>query len=159
MSPEETKTTLEFEVKSLDSRKIIDIIPEIEQQSEDLQRSIAAKYPGTTVKIRRREGIPAHLIVQQLLLHVDWHAVAAGAEKAAAVFATTEFLKLITSKFRNVFAKPADTEQKSPQPGATPPPTESASPKKVAVKKKPPKKGRKAGSSKQKGRSPSKRRK
>ena len=108
---DESTTTLEFEIKSLDpTKKTIDTVPEIEKLSEELQLALAEKYPGTTVRIRRREGMPAHLVIQYLLLHIDWHAVASGAEKAAAAFATTEFLSLMKKKFVNVFTKRASKE-------------------------------------------------
>jgi hypothetical protein len=133
MSHDETKSTLEFEIKSLDpTKKTIDIVPEIEKLSEEVQLAVARKYPGATVRIRRREGMPAHLVIQYLLLHIDWHAVAAGAEKAAAAFATTEFLLLMKRRFANVFTKQA--EAKEPEVEAGDASTESGSSKSAPPK-------------------------
>ena len=147
MAPEQVKMTLEFEVKSLDpGRRTIETIPEVEKLSSELQAAIAAKYPGTTVQIRRVEGTPVHLAIQYLLLHVDWHAVASGAEKAVAAFATTEFLKLMKQKFRNLFTKKVDTREKPPQPVAN----ASAPSASRSDKEQPAKKPHKDGSSKEK---------
>jgi hypothetical protein len=44
--------------------------------------------------------------IQELLLRIDWHAVASGTEQAISAFATTQFLKLMKQNFRNVFTKP-----------------------------------------------------
>jgi hypothetical protein len=114
MEQKRMRSDIEFDVKSTGTQKTIEAIPAIESLSSELQGIVAAKYPGTTLTVRRREGIPAHMAIQQLLLHIDWHAVAAAAEKAAAAFATTEFLKLMKAQFRNVFVKPTDSgEQES----------------------------------------------
>ena len=109
MPTDPSQTELEFEIKSLDQRQTSDWIPEIEAASDALQSAIAAQYPGATITVSRKEGTPVHAAIQYLLVHVNWHDVALAAEKAATVFATTEFLKFMKSRFRNVFAKPKDT--------------------------------------------------
>jgi hypothetical protein len=147
MAPEQIKM-IKFEIKSLDpGRKTIETIPEVENLSAELQAVIAAKYPGTTVQIRRVEGMPVHLVVQHVLLQVDWHAVASGVEKAAAAFATTEFLKLMKQKFRNIFTKPVDTGEQSPQADAHAPSPPSSASTKPEPTKKPDKDGSSKGKS------------
>ena len=158
MDPTQSKMTLRFEIKSLEpQRKTIDTVPEIENLSPDLEAAIAVKFPGTTIEIRRAEGIPAVREIQELLLHIDWHAVASGAEKAIAAFATTEFLRLMKARFRNVFTKPAASATSGSQAAATPsaPAKRERSPRKEAAAE-----TRKAsGSPKKKGRASHKRRK
>ncbi len=108
MSFEHQKTTLRFQIKSLDpDRPIIDAVPGAESLSPELQAILAARFPGVAVEIRRDEGIPFAREVQELLLYVDWHAVGVAVETTAAGWATKEFLKLVKAKLRNVFAKPA----------------------------------------------------
>ena len=109
MPADPTQIELEFEIKSLDQRQTSDWIPEIEGASGALETAIAARYPAATITISRKEGTPVHAVIQYLLLNVNWHDVALASEKAAAVFATTEFLKFMKGRFRNVFAKPKDT--------------------------------------------------
>lgn len=59
MDSNQPKMTLNFEIKSLDpQRKTTETVPEVENLSTDLQTAIAARYPGSTVVIRRAEGIP-----------------------------------------------------------------------------------------------------
>jgi hypothetical protein len=121
MSPNQRETTLKFEIKSLDpGRPTIEAVPEAENLSSELQATIAARFPGATVQIRRAEGIPAVRELQELLLYVDWQVVKEGVETAIATFATTEFLKLVKAKLRNVFAKPVP----EPTPPAVATPTE-----------------------------------
>jgi len=108
MSADQPSTTVRFEIKSLDpDRPIIQAVPEAENLASDLQAILAAEYPGVTVEIRRVEGIPGARELQELLLHVDWHAVGVAVETTAAGWATKEFLNLVKVKLRNVFAKPA----------------------------------------------------
>lgn len=98
--------TVKFEVRSLDpDRPIIEAVPQIEALSSELQANLATQFPGATVEIRRAQGIPGLPQLQEILLHIDWHATAHGAEEAAGAFLATQFLKLIKTKVRNVFAK------------------------------------------------------
>lgn len=114
------KLTLRFEIKSLDQRKTVDAVPEIENLAPELAVAIAAQYPGATAKIRRVEALPAVREIQELLLHIDWHAVASGTEKAIGAFATTQFLKLMKQKFRNVFTKPVASSSATSEQAGTP---------------------------------------
>jgi hypothetical protein len=100
------KLTLRFEIKSLDERKTVDAVPEIANLAPELAVAIASQYPGTTAEILRVEGLPVVPEIQELLLRIDWHAVASGTEQAISAFATTQFLKLMKQNFRNVFTKP-----------------------------------------------------
>ena len=121
MSPTQPNAVLKFEIKSLDpSLATIESVPAAEALASDLQAIVAARYPGATVEIRRAEGIPGLREVQELLLHVDWHAVRAGAETAIGSFAATEFLKLMKAKLRNIFVKPVPGQSSSANTSATP---------------------------------------
>ncbi len=107
MSPKQLETTLKFQIKSLDSNQpIIDSVPAAEDLSLELEAELRKRYPGATVTIRRAEGIPGARELQELLVHVDWQVVKTGVESTVATFATTEFLKLMKAKLRNVFVKP-----------------------------------------------------
>src|SRR5215468_5688468 len=107
MNAEPQKTVLRFEIKSLDpDRPILDAVPAAENLSAELEATLAERYPGVTVEIRREEGIPGARELQELLLYIDWHLVKDAVETAAAGWATTEFLKLAKKRLRNVFAKP-----------------------------------------------------
>jgi hypothetical protein len=113
--------TLRFEIKSLDpARPTVDAVPEIEKLSLELEAALGQLFPGISVKIRRAEGIPGLRELQELLLYVDWHAVKIGAETAIGTFATTEFLKLMKSKVRNVFAKRVPHRAAHPAVGEAP---------------------------------------
>jgi len=51
---ETRKTTLKFEVKSLNpSRKTIEYVKDAEVLSDELERAITKEYPGTNVTIQR----------------------------------------------------------------------------------------------------------
>jgi hypothetical protein len=103
-------TPLRFEIKSLNPQiKTVEAVPDAQKLSPELEAAIAAAYPGVTVNIRRVEGIPGVREIQELLIHVDWHAVRSAAEGAAAAFITKEFLKLMKSKLRNIFVKPVES--------------------------------------------------
>jgi hypothetical protein len=122
MSPKQGETTRKFQIKSLDSNQpILDSVPAAEGLAADLETIVQKRYPGTTVTIRRAEGIPGARELQELLVHVDWHVVKTAVESAVANFATTEFLKLMKARLRNVFVKPVDskgsraTDQGAPQ--------------------------------------------
>src|SRR5205085_6128339 len=81
------KLTLRFKIKSLDQRKTIGVVPEIEKLAPELAVAIAAQYPGTTADIRRVEALPAGREIQELLLHIHSRAVASGTEKTMSAFA------------------------------------------------------------------------
>lgn len=99
---------LRFEARSTDrDRQTIDAVREALKLSPDLQAVLEKKYPGVKVKIKRAEGLPIHALVHHILVSIDWHAVASGAEKALSQFATIEFLKLAKKRVRNLFASPA----------------------------------------------------
>jgi hypothetical protein len=111
MSETQPETVLKFEIKSLDSSQpTIESVPAAEGLSSALQVIVGARFPGATVKIRRAEGIPGLREVQELLLHVDWHAVKTGVETTIGSFVAKEFLKLMKAKLRNVFVKPVPAQ-------------------------------------------------
>ena len=121
---------IEFEMKSTDdTRQTIEAVRKTVKLSADLQAAIEKKYPGVKVKIKRAEGLPVHELVHHLLVSIDWHAVASGSEKAVSAFATTEFLKMVKKRVRNMFAAPVAQPE---------PPTSASST--AAPKKKPAKK-------------------
>jgi len=121
MSSDQAKTTLRFQIRSLDrDRPIIDAVPAAENLSSELQAILATRFPGVTVEIRRDEGIPFAREVQELLLYVDWHAVGVAVETTAAGWVTKEFLKLVKAKLRNVFAKPSPAPASPSTAPATP---------------------------------------
>jgi hypothetical protein len=100
---------LEFEVKSTDpGRRTIDAVRETIRLSGDLQQAVEKNYPGVKVKIKRAEGVPVHELIHHLLVSIDWHAVASGAEVAIGQFAASEFLKLTKDRIRNLFASPVN---------------------------------------------------
>jgi hypothetical protein len=104
---ETRKEKLKFEVTSLDrSKKTIEYVKDAEALSEDLEKIIAKKYPGTKVTIRRDEGLPIGPLIQHLIVSIDWHLVKEGVEKGATAFATTQILTLLKDKVQNLFAKP-----------------------------------------------------
>jgi hypothetical protein len=123
---------LEFEVRSTDKdRKSIDGVRETIALSKDLEAEIAKKYPGVTVKITRKEGLPIHELVQHVIVSIDWHAVAKGVETAIAQFATTQFLNMTKDRVRNIFTSPAAEPNEETKPA-----TKKAAPaKKTAAKK------------------------
>jgi hypothetical protein len=115
MSSTQPKIVLKFEIKSLDpSKPTLASVPAAEDLTSSLQTIVGARFPGATVEIRRAEGIPGLREVQELLLHVDWHAVKTGAETAVGSFAATEFLKLMKDRLRNVFVKPVPKQSGTP---------------------------------------------
>jgi hypothetical protein len=121
MSSTQPQTVVKFEIKSLDpSLATIESVPAAETLASDLQAIVAARYPGTTVEIRRAEGIPGLREIQELLLYVDWHAVKTGAETAVGSFAAMEFLKLMKDRLRNIFVKPVPGQSSSANTSATP---------------------------------------
>lgn len=134
---------LEFDVKSTDrDRQTIEAVRETVKLSADLQTAVEKKYPGVKVKIKRAEGIPVHELVHHVLVWIDWHAVASGAEKALSGFATTEFLKMVKKRVRNMFAAPAPQPEPPASSSATTavakskPAKKSARVKKVTAAKK-----------------------
>lgn len=114
-----TQQKLKFEVQSLSkTKKTIDYVKEVEALSSEVEKAVSEQYPGTTVTIRRDEGLPIAPLIQHLIVSIDWHAVAKGAEQAAGAFATTEILTVLKKKVQNLFVKPldsgkADAEQSS----------------------------------------------
>lgn len=106
---------LEFDVKSTDpDLQTIEAVREAVKLSADLQAALGSRFPGVKVKIKRAEGLPIHELVQHILVSIDWHAVASGAEKAIAQFATSQFLNLAADRVRNMFASPAATQPQLP---------------------------------------------
>jgi hypothetical protein len=117
MSAPQSRVTLRFEIQSVDpGRPTISVVPEAEDLSSALEEILKEHYPGAAVTIRRAEGIPGVRELQELLLHVDWHLLKTTTETAVASFATTEFLKLMKEKLRNVFTKPIPSESVPPIP-------------------------------------------
>lgn len=120
-------TKLEFEIRSTDSdRKTIDAVRETISLSEELQSTVAKEYPGAKVEITRKEGLPIHALVHHIIVSIDWHSVASGAEKAIAQFATSEFLTLAKDRIRNVFARPIAASKKKTKPAKKSAPTKKA---------------------------------
>lgn len=98
------KTMVRLEVKSLDStRTVADAMEEIEKLSPELQAFIEARFPGVHITVSRVEGIPFGPEIQHLMLQIDWHAVAKGAEGAAGGFVAKEALQFLKEKVRNLF--------------------------------------------------------
>jgi hypothetical protein len=129
---------LEFDVKTTDpDRRTIDAVRETVGLSNDLQAVVEKKYPGVKVKIKRAEGVPVHELVHHILVSIDWHAVASGAEEAIGQFAASEFLKLTRDRIRNLFASPAASESK---PAAARPAKKAPTKAKPASKRTAPKK-------------------
>lgn len=125
MTSNKRESILKFEIKSLDPAKpTTGSVPAAEGLASELQAQLEKRYPGAAVTIRRAEGIPGVPEVQELLLHVDWHTVKTAAEGAIASFVTTEFLKLMKTKLRNVFVKrvPGEGASAGTLPSASAPP-------------------------------------
>jgi pantoate kinase len=132
-------TVLEFEVSSTDEdRKTIEAVRETIRLSGDLQNVVAKKYPGVKVEIRRKEGLPVHALVHHILVSIDWHAVAKGAETAIAQFATSQFLSLAKDRVRNMFVSPATALEGQPKPAKKGTLVKKASSTKKAATKKVP---------------------
>lgn len=130
MSTKQPETTLKFEIKSLDSSQpILDAVPVAEGLASELEAILRDRYPGATVTIRRAEGIPGARELQELLVHVDWHVVKTGVESTVASFATTEFLKLMKAKLRNIFVKPLNRQGSEAGEGKTLPLAKKKAPK------------------------------
>jgi len=114
---------LRFEIKSIDpGRTTVNAVPEIERLSSELQAAVDGEFPGARLRIRRAEGIPVLRELQELILQIDWHAVTTGAETALGSFVATEFLKLVKSKIRNVFAKQIQNRTATSDPSDSPGP-------------------------------------
>jgi hypothetical protein len=112
------ESTLEFEIKSLDATRSVEVaLPQVLALEPDLQRLVAAKFPGVKVSLRRAEGLPYLPDIQHVLLQIDWDVVRRGAEQAAATFAATEFLKLLKIGVQNLFAKKIPTSAETPAEG------------------------------------------
>lgn len=88
-------TSLEFEVKSTDpDRQTIEAVREVVRLSPELQSIASERYPGVAINIQRAEGLPVSALVQHLLVSVDWHAVASGAEKPSVLSSQRSFSRL-----------------------------------------------------------------
>lgn len=118
MAVQNRESTLEFEIKSLDATRSVEVaLPQVLALEPDLQRLVAAKFPGARVTLRRAEGLPYLPDVQHVLLQIDWDVVRRGAEQAAATFAVTEFLKLLKSGVQNLFVKKVPAPRETPAEG------------------------------------------
>lgn len=123
------KSILEFEVESLDPRvEVMQMVPKAQTLASNLEKTLAAQYFGTTVRIERAEGLPIHAAIQHLLVHIDWANIEAGALKGATAFATSQLLELLKKKLSNLFVKPA--------PQAKPKAKEASKKKSAPAKKK-----------------------
>jgi hypothetical protein len=115
MVAQNRESTLEFEIKSLDATRSVEVaLPQVLELERDLQRRVTAKFPGAKVTLCRAEGLPYLPDIQHLLVHIDWDVLQHGAEQAAAGFAATEFLKLLKRGVQNLFAKRVPAPPETP---------------------------------------------
>jgi hypothetical protein len=106
---------LEFQVQSTDpQRSSSKAVTEILKLSPELEAAISDRLPGATVRIRRAEGVPGLPELQHILLQIDWDAVRKGAEGAASGFVVTQFLNLLKTRIKLLYAKKVSAPAKAP---------------------------------------------
>lgn len=107
-----TRTVVEFEIKSLDpTRSASKAVLEVQRLQAELQSVVAKKFPKSNVRISRGEGLPGIPELQHILLHIDWDVVIKAVETAIATFATTELLKLMKKRIKNVAVEKVPPEK------------------------------------------------